>query len=157
MSVGNVGQLATDVLLASNKSQFVASLYHPSILPVVGSDPLDLKSDRLMTACQVYKTEKEVILQLRSGLVSSQRDLFLNDLVKWIVEAKFAKVVVLSSSEADERLDCQIRGSQFRFVASSQGLQNDLKSLGLTQLEKRPQDELFLPGTGFAKDLFEKW
>ena len=61
-----MGQLAVDVLLSSvDKPQFVTSIYHPSIIPVVGADPLNLKSDQLMTACQLYKTENEAILQLR--------------------------------------------------------------------------------------------
>ena len=66
VSIGNVGQLAIDVLLASTKAEFVTGLFHPAILPVIGSDPLNLKSERLMTGLELFKTEKEAILQLRS-------------------------------------------------------------------------------------------
>jgi len=156
VSIGNVGQLAVDVLLSSvDKPQFVTSIYHPSIIPVVGADPLNLKSDQLMTACQLYKTENEAILQLRSGLVAGpQRDLFLNDLVKWIVAKKFAKVVLLTSTASDERLDNQIRGSQFRFV--SKHFENELKALEFIDLEKRQGEDLFIPGSGFTKALYQK-
>ena len=127
VSIGNVGQLAVDVLLSSvsPKPEFVSSIYHPSIIPVVGTDPLNLKSDQLMTACQLYKTENEAILQLRSGLLGGQRDLFLNDLINWIGAKKFAKVVILTSTTSDERLDNQIRGSQFRFISNK--FENELK------------------------------
>ena len=126
MSIGNVGQLAVDVLLGSlEKPQLVASIYHPAILPVVGADPLDLKSDQLMTACQLYKADKAAILQMRSGLVSGQRDSFLNDLVNWIKTMKFGRVVILASTTSDERIDAQIRGSQMRFV--SKKFNEDLK------------------------------
>ena len=118
--------MAVDVLLSSvAKPEFVSSIYHPSIIPVVGTDPLNLKSDQLMTACQLYKTENEAILQLRSGLLGGQRDLFLNDLINWIVAKKFAKVVILTSTTSDERLDDQIRGSQFRFISNK--FENELK------------------------------
>lgn len=120
-----MGQLAIDVLLASLRPQFVASLHHPALLPVVGQDPLDFKSKRLMTACQLYKTDNEAILQIHSGLIKGQREAFLNDLVEWIKEKKFAKVVILTSSDSEERLDSQIQGTPFRFV--SKHFSNDLK------------------------------
>lgn len=109
-----------------------------------------------MTACGLYKTKKEAILQLRSGLVQGQRDLFLNDLLKWIVEKKFAKVIVLTSTQAEERLDNQIQGSQQRFLASQQ-FTEELKGLDFIELEKREPEGLFMPGSGFAKALFERW
>lgn len=59
MSVGNVGQLAVDVVLASLMDAGAStvgtmacySVYHPALLPVVGADPMGL-SEGLMTACQ---------------------------------------------------------------------------------------------------------
>ena len=50
LSVGNVGQLAVDILLATLRPKLVAAIDHPALLPVVGSDPLEQNSDRLMTA-----------------------------------------------------------------------------------------------------------
>ena len=52
LSVGNVGQLAVDILLATLKAERVGGLFHSALLPVVGSDPLLQDSDQLMTACQ---------------------------------------------------------------------------------------------------------
>ena len=117
VSVGNVGQLATDVILASLKPQLVTSIYHEAILPVVGLDPLNMKSEQLMTACQLYKTDSVAILQIRSGIVPNKREEFLNDLAKWIKLHKFAKVILLTSTSSEERLDIQIRGSPFRFLS----------------------------------------
>ena len=81
----------------------------------------------------------------RSGLVGGpQRDVFLVDLVNWIVSKKFSKVILLTSTEADERLDSQLRGSQFRFI--SKHFENDLKALEFLELEKRQDEDLFIPG-----------
>lgn len=159
MSIGNVGQLAVDVILASlaGKPQLVTSLYHPAIIPLVASDPLDLKSDRLMTACQLYKTEKEAVLQLRSALVQGQREQFCDDLVEWIKAQKFAKVILLTSMSADERLDSQIQGQQFRFVSTFDSLRSELQQLEFSELEARKaESDLFLPGSGYSKSLYEK-
>jgi hypothetical protein len=52
VSVGNLGQLAADVILASVKPARVAAVDHPALLPVVGADPLDERDDHLMTACE---------------------------------------------------------------------------------------------------------
>ena len=52
LGVGNVGQLSVDILLASMQPKMVAAIEHPSLLPAVGSDPLVIDSDRLMTACE---------------------------------------------------------------------------------------------------------
>jgi hypothetical protein len=155
-------------------------MYHPAILPVVGSDPLDLRSDKLMTACQLYKSEsgQEIILQLRSGLVQGAKDQFVQDLIDWIKEVKFSKVVLLSSSASDERLDSQIQGVPFRYLTNKfetelrfvhlfifgQKVKNILyfcnnfcRDLGFTELEKRQAEEIFIPGGGYTKALYEKW
>ena len=52
--VGNVGQLATDLVLASAAApRRVSAVSHPALLPVVGADPIDeTDNDRLMTACE---------------------------------------------------------------------------------------------------------
>ena len=57
-------------------------------------------------------------------------------------------MILLTSTEADERLDNQLRGSQFRFI--SKHFQNDLKALEFLELEKRQDEDLFIPGKKIA-------
>ena len=121
-----MGQLAIDALLASTKAKFLSGVHHDAILPVVGCDPLDLKSQRLMTACELYQMEGKLILQLRSGLGPGLRDVFIRDLLAFVAKLKVGRIVVLGSMDSEERLDCQIRGSQFRFLASK-GLKSELE------------------------------
>ena len=52
MSVGNVGQLATDLILVSAGPKRVSAVSHPALVPVVSADPLDETSDHPMTACE---------------------------------------------------------------------------------------------------------
>ena len=89
ISVGNIGQLAIDILLASTKAKKLTACYHPSLIPLVGSNPIDANSSELMTACELYKTsiaqcnEKIVLMQIRSAIVRNKSGEFLDDLLSW--------------------------------------------------------------------------
>ena len=75
VSVGNVGQLATDVLLASLQAagqlSLLSQLHHPAVIPVVGADPLQDDGAGLTCGLQLYLSQqhKLLILQVRSGLL----------------------------------------------------------------------------------------
>ena len=75
VSVGNVGQLATDVLLASLQAagqlSLLTQLHHPALIPVVGADPLQPGAANLTCGLQLYHSSqhKLLILQVRSGLL----------------------------------------------------------------------------------------
>ena len=75
VSVGNVGQLATDVLLASLQAagqlSLLTQLHHPAVIPVVGADPLQAEGADLTCGLQLYRSSqhKLLILQVRSGLL----------------------------------------------------------------------------------------
>ena len=101
ISVGNIGQLAVDILLATLHAKRLTSFYHPSLVPLVGSDPLDAKSTELMTACDIYlprdytpehsaKTESNsrnfILMQIRSAIPPNKSNEFLDDLLSWCVK-----------------------------------------------------------------------
>ena len=86
ISIGNIGQLAIDVLLASLKAQRVTSCHHPSIIPLVGSNPLNNSSAELTTACEIYQSEicaGIILMQIRSGIVKGKSNEFLDNLLLW--------------------------------------------------------------------------
>ena len=140
VSVGNVGQLAIDVVLATLKPTLITQvriicqgsflrpnclksiqILHPSLIPCAGADPLNVGSPILTTAMQLYihPESKLVVFQIRSGLLPGKGGAFLTDLLEWAKEVKITKLVCLSSSHAHERSDVQLRGSPLRFLASS--------------------------------------
>ena len=140
VSVGNVGQLAVDVVLATLKPKLVTQVFrifdiklvvtknlkfvqilHPSLIPCCGADPLSIGSPVLTTALQMYihAESKLVVLQIRSGLLPGKGGVFLADLLEWSKENKISRLVCLTSSHAHERSDIQLRGSPLRFLASS--------------------------------------
>ena len=94
ISIGNIGQLAVDVLLASLKAQRVTSCHHPSIIPLVGSNPLNSTSTELTTACEIHQSEicsRIILMQIRSGIVRGKSNEFLDDLLLWCKHAGITK------------------------------------------------------------------
>lgn len=176
ISVGNIGQLGLDILLATLKAKRLTSCYHPSVVPLVGSNPLDVKSTELMTACDIYKPEKcsksnVILMQIRSAIVRGKSNEFLDDLLSWCMNVGIAKVILLSSSSADERVDSQIRSSPLRYLENGKnGIRTELQNLNWIEMERkhnfpgRPtnrkevgtSDSLFLPCSGYTKSLFLK-
>merc|ERR1711981_464234 len=75
-------------------------------------------------------------MQIRSAIAPNKNNEFLDDLIVWCKEAGIAKVVLLASTSADERVDSQIMGSKLRYLTN--------------------EDSLFLPGSGYTKRFYMK-
>ncbi|KAK3086850.1 hypothetical protein FSP39_024409 [Pinctada imbricata] len=181
VSVGNVGQLATDLLISTLWMERIGYIHHESILPLVGNDPFahpEADACKVVTSCEVYelKSEDLVVIQQRAPFVRGKATSFRKWLMSWIKEKGFSKVVILTSSHAHERLDRQLGGSQFRYMASKEiedkfGERFHSEELRWQQLEQRisfpapsnPQIDVdnstngmvYLPGGGIAKSLYE--
>jgi proteasome assembly chaperone 2 len=163
VSVGNVGQLAVDVLLATLKPSLVSQVHHPSLIPCCGSDPLDLDSSVLTTAMQLYvqDTCKLAVFQIRSGLLPGLGSQFLNDLLGWCTDQGVSRVVCLASSHAHERSDAQLSGSPLRYLATPSLTEICPVPQTFTRLETKQQfpglhkeeepEAVFIPGGGLAK------
>ncbi|XP_053401128.1 proteasome assembly chaperone 2-like [Mercenaria mercenaria] len=178
VSVGNVAQLTADLLISTLTMHRAGYIQHPSIIPLVGGDPFahpEATNCKIVSCCEVYESQehKVVIIQQRSPFVQGKRGLFRKWLVQWIKENQFSRVVIATSSSAEERLDTQLQGPQFRFVASPQieKMFGDMfrNFYEWEELEKRQSfpapsmleagedqgGELYIPGGGVAKTLFE--
>jgi len=163
VSVGNVGQLAIDVVLATLKPTLVTQILHPSLIPCAGADPLKVGSPILTTAMQLYihPESKLVVFQIRSGLLPGKGGAFLTDLLEWAKEVKITRLVCLTSSHAHERSDVQLRGSPLRFLASPSLAKEAPVPESFIRLETKERfpglcseeqpEALFIPGGGLAK------
>jgi len=165
VSVGNVGQLSMDVLLASLSPSSLGQVHHPSLIPLVGPDPLDDSSSSLTTAMQIYKHQnlKLVFFQIRSGILPGKGAQFLEDFVAWCKTSSASRVIVLTSSHAHERTDQQITGTPLRYL-STEGVKDTPEAwVKLEARERFPglsreetPEVVFIPGGGIAKRLFDK-
>ncbi|KAB7496007.1 Proteasome assembly chaperone 2 [Armadillidium nasatum] len=151
--VGNVGQLAMDLLIST-----LEFLHHPALLPIVGYDPYNNKSTEISTAADLHlcKDKKVVLLQIRSPLIKVEKESFLKELSSWVSDCAFRSAIVLSSSHAQLRFDAQMIGSQFRYICNEfQHPDIDrLREVGGIEMEEREDDcgvkKRRLPGGGFA-------
>jgi len=135
VSVGNVAQLTTDLLISSlvntQKAGYVLST---CAKPIVGYDAYINKSYQLSTSFEselyvifvdfgisvffftssflVYenKSLKLVILQQRAPLLKDKKSTFLNLLIDFIKSQRFNEVICLTSACAYERSDSQLVG-----------------------------------------------
>ncbi|XP_049886182.1 proteasome assembly chaperone 2 [Pectinophora gossypiella] len=155
VAVGNVGQLACDLLISSLDMQKIASMYSPALIPVLGYDPYDLNSDNLSSCCEVYKcvSRNVAVLQLRAPLVYKYAREFLENLVKTYKEKQIKDIIILSSSFAHEKK--HILTSPFRYMTNDIcSHKNGIVALNWMEHES-PDGTLKIYGGGFATLLFE--
>lgn len=162
--VGNVGQLAVDLLITNLSTEKIGLIFHPAIYPLVGSDPYDPNSNEVTTSADLHLVAKLslVIMQIRAPLIKGEKQNFLSELAAWCKSVGIKDIVLLASCNAYERWEYkQLTGSQLRYLTSKvpQEEIEMLKSIGASELEERI-DELgnkhrFLSGAGFVKQFMD--
>lgn len=170
-AVGNIGQLACDLiistLLSQQECQLVGRLYSPALMPVVGPNAFSPKGPPT-TSTEVYESKKHklVIIQQRTSYFKNLKNVYVDELVHWIKDSKFDQLIVLASSFAQCNPDTSQLGeytsSPIHSITTSSFEQNDkLLSLNIKPIpDKRTikviQDGLtFLPGSGLTKPLLK--
>ncbi|KAB1258427.1 Proteasome assembly chaperone 2 [Camelus dromedarius] len=125
VSVGNVGQLAIDLIISTLNMCKIGYFYTDCLVPMVGNNPYataEENSTELSTNAEVYAlpSRKLVALQLRSIFIKIfflccrwytkyKSKPFCEKLLSWVKSSGCAKVVVLSSSHSYHRNDLQLR------------------------------------------------
>ncbi|XP_037662243.1 proteasome assembly chaperone 2 [Choloepus didactylus] len=172
VSVGNVGQLAIDLIISTLNMSKIGYFYTDCLVPMVGNNPYataEENSAELSTNAEVYllPSQKLVALQLRSIFIKYKSRPFCEKLLSWVRSADCARVVVLSSSHSYHRNDLQLRSTPFRYLLTPSMHQSDqdkIKSLNWEEMEKSqciPQigDSQFcirIPGGGITKLLYDE-
>ncbi|KAL7302300.1 hypothetical protein TKK_0004963 [Trichogramma kaykai] len=165
VSVGNVGQLSVDLVIATLGLKRIGRLFDPAFIPLVGADPYDENSEDICTAVDIYvcREKKLIAIQIRSPLVKRPIN-FLKTVSDFISEKNISKVIILTSSFGHEKRDIQLRTAPLRYLATNTLLEQDAKTfedLSWIALEPKPIDDfsnqtsLQIHGGGFAKILFE--
>ncbi|XP_069476930.1 proteasome assembly chaperone 2 [Ambystoma mexicanum] len=169
VSVGNVGQLAVDLIISTLNMVKVGYIYTDCLVPMAGSDPyaVSIGKSELSINAEVYflAERKLAVLQIRSPVIKNKSKAFRQMLVSWIKRSEFAQVILLSSSHAYQRDDQQLLGTPFRYLVTP-AMQNSvgeaLRDLhwkemetvaaypGVSESEKR----IWIPGGGITKSLY---
>ncbi|KAK0089113.1 hypothetical protein PV325_009144 [Microctonus aethiopoides] len=163
VAVGNVGQLAIDLLITNTNMKKIGYVVNSCFIPILGADPYVKDSTELCTASDVYHNDKDKIIaiQIRSPSTKGLQS-FFDDLKKFIEFEKIAKVVILTSGWAHTRSDVQLRSEPLRYLSSpniEKEFGEKFNELNWIKLEStiNPIDNsdcLEIPGGGFAIKLF---
>ncbi|KAJ8288503.1 hypothetical protein COCON_G00011620 [Conger conger] len=170
VSVGNVGQLATDLIISTLNMSRVGYFHTGCLIPMVGNNPYAPSADNsteLCTTAEVYASPdlKLAVLQIRSPIIQTKRKPFRKLIISWIKSSGFARTVLLSSSHAYQRDDQQIHSTPLRYLLSPamQRVVGDaLKELDWREMEKlkmfpglsETEERLYIPGGGITKGLY---
>lgn len=164
VSIGNIGQLASDLLISSlSNTQKAGYLLTDMVQPIIGHDPFIHNSTDLSLSCELYENKalKLVIFQQRAPLFKGKRDQFVQLLTDFIQKENFKESICLTSSNAMERIDAQLSGIQCRYLVSDIEKSTISEDLKWKVLEKRidynnngdDKKELssFIPGGGISQ------
>ncbi|KAM4630767.1 proteasome assembly chaperone 2 [Polymixia lowei] len=172
VSVGNVGQLAVDLIVSTLNMRRVGYIHTDCLIPMVGNNPYATSAENaeeLHTAAEVYTAAemKLAVLQIRAPIIQTKFRKFRKLMVSWIKASEFSRTVVLSSSHAYQRDDQQLQGMPLRYLVTPalQKVSGDaLKELGWREMERvspfpgltdtNTEARLYIPGGGITKGLF---
>ncbi|XP_059265132.1 proteasome assembly chaperone 2 [Mustela nigripes] len=172
VSVGNVGQLAMDLIISTLNMCKIGYFYTDCLVPIVGNNPYataEENSTELSINAEIYAlpSKKLVALQLRSIFIKYKSKPFCEKLLSWVKSSNCAKVIVLSSSHSYHRNDLQLRSTPFRYLLTpyvQKSIQTKITSLNWEEMEKSPcipeiNDSEFcirIPGGGITKTLYDE-
>ncbi|KAI9000000.1 PAC2 family-domain-containing protein [Gaertneriomyces semiglobifer] len=161
--LGNVGQLAVDLLISSLGLERIGFLSSSLILPVVGNDSyVSQGAPELHTNFEVYQSPSGAdlsftVIQLRTPVIpvllflqnslSQKRGVqFAQKLFEWIGRSKVKEVIVVTAADAGRREDRQIMSDRLRLLWSSTNrIYSDAAAvLGYATLEE-PAPKTWLP------------
>eukprot|EP00056_Hartaetosiga_gracilis_P020238 m.18279 g.18279 ORF g.18279 m.18279 type:complete len:239 (-) comp8284_c0_seq1:115-831(-) len=154
VSVGNVPQLSTDLLISTLGMEKLDDVRHKSVVPFCGYE----NETDLCTELGLYVNREKTLLalQIRSDVSKEGREQFVEDLLEWATQLHLGKVIVATSVNAAHCMDQQMDGNKVRMLRTTE----DIPLAGFLELEKAldsglPHD-VFLPGGGYARALFLK-
>ncbi|XP_034016190.1 proteasome assembly chaperone 2 [Thalassophryne amazonica] len=172
VAVGNVGQLAVDLIVSTLNMSRVGYMHTDCLVPMVGNNPYTTckeDADELHTSAEVYTAAetKLAVLQIRSPIIQNKAKTFRQLLVSWIKTSGFSRTIVLSSSHAYQRDDQQLQGTPLRYLITPALLklcEGEVKELAWKEMEQVPpfpgitdaniESRFSIPGGGITKGLF---
>lgn len=133
ISIGNIGQLAIDLLLNNLAVEHLGRIVHPCFLPFIGADPFQPESKKLASSCEIYecKEKKIVFLQIRSCVFRSKFSEFRDLILHFIKQFNFKLTIAVASSSSAYFSADQLKDVPLHYLSTSKfpkkGVLNQLK------------------------------
>ncbi|PSS26073.1 Proteasome assembly chaperone like [Actinidia chinensis var. chinensis] len=147
LSIGNVGQLAVDVLISSTRGERIGYLDDPNVLPCVGNDAYWPSPEGDLTLpLEAYASSSNslTLIQQRSPVVKGMMVEFAKNVADFAAASGKKHVVVLSSLDFGrwQTIDMS-SGLQIYYLSSSSmdGTDNDCERFGWKRLQDYNLDQ----------------
>ncbi|KAJ1954974.1 hypothetical protein EC988_002141 [Linderina pennispora] len=144
VSIGNVPQLSIDLFVNTLRLPRIGIIDTAHLIPLSGPAGFDHQTSTRSVPLEVYQTpdRKWTILQQRSPPLPHHHRAFAQELIEFIKQGRFAKVVLLASSDAALRTDKLIDGPQIRTISVGEDeLAARFRALSLTDLHEAGSGE----------------
>ncbi|OVA18603.1 Proteasome assembly chaperone 2 [Macleaya cordata] len=142
LSIGNVGQLAIDLLVSSLRAERIGYLDDPSVLPCVGNDAYGSSlQGTLALPLEAYDSTSDALtlVQQRSPIVKGMMIEFAKNLANFAATSGKKHVVVLSSLDSGRRQKIDMSSNtQIYYLSSTStdGTDGDCEKLGWKRLQE---------------------
>jgi len=105
LGVGNVAQLSIDLLISTLQMEKIATVWHDSIVPIIGPKAFQHDTSKITTSCELYicSEKKLATFQIRSPLAAATMIEFFNELIAFLKSNNIAELILLTSSYAYEQ------------------------------------------------------
>jgi len=161
LTLGNVGQLAIDLLVSTTSATRVGFIEDAHVIPVAGNDTFSFDQGKLSTSIEVFQLPHKRItfVQQRSPVIRGHNRAFAKNLIEWIKTSSFREIILMVSADASYRSDAQLFGQQLRYVITPK-LEHShvpalLSSLHIPPLEATSFDVVFKKGS-VTEGIFEE-
>ncbi|KAI9028110.1 PAC2 family-domain-containing protein [Phycomyces nitens] len=164
VSIGNVPQLACDLIIHTLHLERIGFLDDDSVFPVAGARE-ETGGIGVSVPIEVFQSQdhKWTIIQQRAPAEKGKKQQFLENIQEFVKAHKFSQVVLLTSIDASRRIDAQINSVPFRVLGTGKSaLSETAISIGVPQLEHVDPNESeteipSLPGSGLTRQLFRRF
>lgn len=113
---------------------------------MIGNDPFGGSSGSLVTALEVFQGPNNfLLLQQRSPVNKGYHQLFVDALVKWVIESKIKDIIILSSADKFSQIEAS-PGSFLKYRTNKVDYAKP-HELGWTPLEQDLIHQVFKSGT----------
>ncbi|KAI3448070.1 hypothetical protein Pfo_004735 [Paulownia fortunei] len=141
LSIGNVGQLAVDLLISSLKADKIGYLDDPNVLPCVGNDAYSPSPlGKLALPLEAYESSSSALtlVQQRSPVIKGMMIAYAKNMANFAAANGKKHVVILSSLDFGRWRNVDMSsGLQIYYLSSSNvdGTDADCESLGWNRLQ----------------------
>ncbi|GFY95661.1 clast3-like protein [Actinidia rufa] len=147
LSIGNVGQLAVDVLISSTRGERIGYLDDPNVLPCVGNDAYrSTPQGDLTLPLEAYASSSNslTLIQQRSPVVKGTMVEFAKNMADFAAASRKKHIVVLSSLDFGrwQTIDMS-SGLQIYYLSSANmdGTDNECERFGWKRLQDYNPDQ----------------